>query len=176
MSGTTNKTKEFSTWRSFIWPVHNFELKKLLPMFFLFFCISFNYTILRDTKDTLIVTAAGSGAEALVFLKVWGVLPMAVVFMLIYAKLSNKLSKPALFYATIAPFLVFFALFATVLYPARDLLHPTILADKLQTMLPQGLMGFIAMFRNWTFSLFYIFQSYGAASRSPCCSGALPTM
>ncbi|MES2273457.1 MAG: Npt1/Npt2 family nucleotide transporter, partial [Chlamydiota bacterium] len=25
--------KEFGKWRSFFWPVHNFELKKLLPMF-----------------------------------------------------------------------------------------------------------------------------------------------
>ena len=29
----------------------------------MFFCILFNYTILRDTKDVLVVTAPGSGAE-----------------------------------------------------------------------------------------------------------------
>jgi ATP:ADP antiporter, AAA family len=146
----------FGKWRSFFWPVHTFELKKLLPMFLMFFFISFNYTILRDTKDTLIVTAPGSGAEAIPFLKVWGVLPMAIVFMLIYAKLSNKLSKPGLFYASIVPFIVFFGLFAFVLYPARDYLHPTELCDKLQTVMPQGLMGLIAILRNWTYSLFYI--------------------
>ena len=33
-------------------------------MFLMFFFISFNYTILRDTKDTLIVTAAGAEAIA----------------------------------------------------------------------------------------------------------------
>src|SRR6185312_16456950 len=97
--------REFGKWRSFFWPVHNFELKKLLPMFFLFFFINFNYTILRDTKDALIVTAPGSGAEAIPFLKVWGVLPVAILFMLVYAKLSNVLSKKALFYATLAPFI-----------------------------------------------------------------------
>jgi ATP:ADP antiporter, AAA family len=154
MSQTTQK--EFGKWRSLLWPVHNFELKKLLPMFLLFFFISFNYTILRDTKDTLIVTAAGSGAEAIPFLKVWGVLPMAIIFMIIYSKLSNKLSKPALFYSTITPFLVFFALFALVIYPLKDSLHPNALCDRLQTILPSGFMGMIAMFRNWTFSLFYI--------------------
>ena len=56
---TEVKKAEFGKWRSFFWPVHNFELKKLLPMFFLFFFINFNYTILRDTKDALIVTAPG---------------------------------------------------------------------------------------------------------------------
>lgn len=146
--------QEFGKWRAFFWPVHAFELKKLLPMFFMFFCISFNYTILRDTKDTLIVTS--SGAETIPFLKVWGVVPAAVLFMLIYAKLSNILSKENLFYTTIIPFLIFFGVFAYFLYPNRDALHPNASADYLQSLLPQGLAGFVAVYRNWTFSLFYI--------------------
>jgi AAA family ATP:ADP antiporter len=149
-------SKKFGKIRSLLWPIHNYELKKLLPMFLIFFFVSFNYTILRDTKDTLIVTAPGSGAEAIPFLKVWGVLPMAVIFMIIYAKLSNKLSKKALFNATVIPFLIFFALFATVFYPAREFFHPHQLADKMQAALPQGFMGLVSIFRNWTFSLFYI--------------------
>lgn len=150
------QTAEFGKWRSFFWPIHNFELKKLVPMLLLFFLILFNYTILRDTKDTLIVTAQGSGAEAIPFLKVYGVLPMAVLFMIIYSKLSNVLSKPKLFYSTITPFIVFFALFALVLYPARDYLHPHALCDKLQATLPGGFSGLIAIFRNWSYSLFYV--------------------
>lgn len=145
---------EFGKWRSFFWPVHGYELKKLLPMFLMFFFISFNYTILRDTKDTLVVTA--SGAETIPFLKVWGVVPAAVIFMLIYAKLSNILSKENLFYTTIVPFLLFFAFFAYILYPNRESLHPHATADYLQTVLPVGLNGLIACFRNWTYSLFYI--------------------
>lgn len=125
-------------------------------MFFLFFFINFNYTILRDTKDTLIVTASGSGAEAIPFLKVWGVLPFAIIFMIIYSKLSNILSKQTLFYSTIATFVAFFVLFTTVLYPNRELLHPTVLADQLQAVLPSGFKGLVALFRNWTFALFYI--------------------
>jgi AAA family ATP:ADP antiporter len=148
--------QEFGKWRSLLWPIHTFELKKLLPMFLMFFLINFNYTILRDTKDTLIVTASGSGAEVIPFLKFWGVLPCAIIFMLIYAKLSNKLTKQGLFYATIVPFIVFFGLFATVLYPAREFLHPINVCNHLQAVLPQGFMGLIAILRNWTFSLFYI--------------------
>ncbi len=154
MSQTTQTG--FGKWRSFFWPVHNFELKKLLPMFFLFFFINFNYTILRDTKDALIVTAPGSGAEAIPFLKVWGVLPAAILFMILYAKLSNILSKPKLFYTTIASFIAFFGLFALVLYPMHDTLHPTVAADQLQAFLPKGLGGLVALFRNWTYALFYI--------------------
>ncbi|NGX35407.1 MAG: ADP,ATP carrier protein 1, partial [Candidatus Anoxychlamydiales bacterium] len=60
---TETVKKEFGKVRSLLWPIHNFELKKLLPMLLMFFGISFNYTILRDMKDTLVITAGGSGAE-----------------------------------------------------------------------------------------------------------------
>lgn len=158
MSGVTTEAKkaEFGKWRSFFWPIHNFELKKFIPMFFLLFFINFNYTILRDMKDTLIVTAPGSGAEAIPFLKVWGVLPFAILFMIIYSKLSNVMSKQKLFYCTISYFVSFFTLFAFVLYPLRELLHPSNVADALQNFLPAGFKGLIAVFRNWTFALFYI--------------------
>jgi ATP:ADP antiporter, AAA family len=33
------------------WMPTKTELKKLLPLGLMFFCILFNYTILRDTKD-----------------------------------------------------------------------------------------------------------------------------
>ena len=121
---TSSDTQEFGKLRSLFWPIHSYELKKILPMFFMFFCISFNYTILRDTKDTLIVTAPGSGAEAIPFLKVWCVVPAAIIIMLIYAKLSNILSKEKLFYAMIIPFIIFFGLFGFILYPALS--FPTI--------------------------------------------------
>ncbi len=167
MSGNT--LQEFGKWRSRLWPIHTFELKKFIPMVLLLFLILFNYTVLRDTKDTLIVTAANSGAEAIPFLKFWGVLPCAVIFMLVYSKMSNKLSKPKLFYATVVPFLVFFGLFTTVLYPLKDYLHPTEFCDRLQTILPQGFMGMIAVIRNWTFSLFYVMaELWGSMVLSLC--------
>lgn len=159
MSTTTvqTKTAEFGKWRSFFWPVHKHELKKLLPMFLMLFFISFVYSALRNVKDALIVTAPGSGAEAILFLKVFGVIPVTFIFMLVYAKLSNLLTKEKLFYTTLIPFLIFFILFALVLYPGQEYLHPNALADKLQTMLPAGFSGLIAVFRNWTYALFYIF-------------------
>src|SRR3989344_3619717 len=151
MSTTTNIKSSFGKWRSFFWPIHGFELKKFIPMAFMFFFINFNYTILRDTKDTLIMTAPGSGAEAIPFLKVWGVLPFAVLFMLVYSKLSNIFSKPKLFYSVISFFIGFFALFALIIYPNRDFLHPNAFCDNLQSYLPEGLSGFVAILRNWTF-------------------------
>ena len=59
--------EEFGPIRKLIWPIHNYELKKFLPLGLIMFCILFNYTLLRDTKDTLVVNAAGAGA--ITFLK-----------------------------------------------------------------------------------------------------------
>lgn len=153
---------EFSKWRAFFWPVHGFELKKILPMLLMFFGISFNYTILRDTKDTLIVS--NCGAEAIPFLKVYGVVPMAILFMLVYSKLSNILSKESLFYTTIAPFLAFFGLFAFVFYPNRAMFQPNDFADYLRSVLPVGCYGLIECIRHWIYSIFYIFSElWGSA-------------
>ncbi len=149
---------EFGKLRSFLWPIRNFEMRKFIPMFLMFFFISLNYSVLRIVKDSLIVNAPGSGAEALPFLKLWGTTPAAILMMICYVKLGTILSRRKLFYATLAPFLLFFLLFPLVLNPYSHIIHPSASADWLQSVLPQGLWGFVAVYRNWTFSLVYIFS------------------
>ena len=51
--------KEFKGWRSIFWPVHSYENKKIFPLAMIMFGVLFNYTILRDIKDSLVVTAPG---------------------------------------------------------------------------------------------------------------------
>lgn len=131
-------------------------LKKIVPLGLMFFCILFNYTILRDTKDVLVVTAKGSSAEIIPFLKTWVNLPMAIGFMLLYTKMANVLSKEALFYTTIVPFIAFFGAFGFLLYPLSNYFHPTALADKLLNILGPRFLGPIAIMRIWSFCLFYV--------------------
>ncbi|CAI9753670.1 unnamed protein product [Fraxinus pennsylvanica] len=131
-------------------------LKKIIPLGMMFFCILFNYTILRDTKDVLVVTAEGSSAEIIPFLKTWVNLPMAVGFMLLYTKLANVLSKEALFFTVILPFIAFFGAFGFVLYPLSHYFHPTALADKLLNILGPRFLGPLAIMRIWSFCLFYV--------------------
>eukprot|EP00252_Welwitschia_mirabilis_P019970 TRINITY_DN4779_c0_g1_i1.p1 TRINITY_DN4779_c0_g1~~TRINITY_DN4779_c0_g1_i1.p1 ORF type:complete len:706 (+),score=93.98 TRINITY_DN4779_c0_g1_i1:266-2383(+) len=131
-------------------------LKKVIPLGLMFFCILFNYTILRDTKDVLVVTAKGSSAEIIPFLKTWLNLPMAIGFTVLYTELSNVLSSEALFYTCLFPFVIFFGAFAFVLYPLQDVLHPIALADKLLQMLGPRFLGPLAMLRIWSFCLFYV--------------------
>jgi len=146
----------FKGLRGIFWPVHGFELKKFLPMGLMMMCILFNYTILRDTKDTLMVNAPGGGAECLSFLKLYGVTPAAILFMVVFIKLANVFSKEKLFYAVVTPFLVFFAAFAFIIYPNKEALHmslPTLQAA--QASMP-NLHWFLPVIGNWSFSIFYI--------------------
>ncbi len=148
--------KKFGKWRSFFWPIHSFELQKFLPMLGIFFLIAFNYNALRSYKDTVVITASHSGAEAIPFIKVWAVLPSAILLTLVFTRLANRYSREKVFYIMMTLFLSLFFLFTFVLYPLRETLHPHDLADKLQAMLPAGFKGFIAIFRNWTYTLFYV--------------------
>src|SRR3990167_7010454 len=147
---------EFGKWRSYFWPIHRWELKKFLPMLAMFFLISFNYNALRAYKDSLVVTASNSGAEAIPFIKLWAILPGAILLTFLYTRLANRFSREKVFYIIMSLFLAFFFLFAFALFPAQEYLHPNALADKLQSFLPEGFKGLIAIFRNWTFTLFYV--------------------
>lgn len=143
MSTATTQPAEFGKLRSFFWPIHNFELKKILPMLFMFFFISFNYSVMRALKDNLVQKTLGSpGAEIIPYLKVFAVVPMAFLIMFLFSKASNVLSKKNLFYASLAPFAIFFLLFKYVLFPLQDVLHPVNLNLAIVTDIK--LWGFIA--------------------------------
>jgi AAA family ATP:ADP antiporter len=136
-------------WYFSVFPIYPKELAKFFSLSFMMFWIVFVFTMTRDTKDALIVT--NCGAEAIAFLKVYGVVPAAALFMVTYAKLANMMSPQSLFYCTLVPFFIFYAVFAFVLYPLRDILHP------LSIKVPEGGLSFaVNLLRHWTFSLYYI--------------------
>lgn len=132
------------------------ERKKLLPLALMFFCILFNYTILRDTKDVLMITAPKSGAEVIPFIKTYVNLPTAIGFTAIYAKLCDKLEQKNVFYTCTIPFLVFFAAFSFLIYPNIGSLHPHAFVDMVATHLPAGFSAPLSIVRNWSYALFYV--------------------
>jgi len=81
---------------------------------------------------------------------------MAIGFMFLYAQLANVLTTQALFYTIIFPFIGFFASFAFVLYPLRDVLHPNEFCDWLLSIIGERFSAPVAILRNWTFCLFYV--------------------
>lgn len=147
---------EFGKMRTLFWPIKGLEIKKFLPLLLIYALICFNYTLLKAAKDTLIITAPESGAEAIPFIKVWVILPMALLVMFLFTRLFNRYSQEKLFYIMIGTFLSFFVLFVLVLYPLRHIIHPNDLANTLQAHLPAGCKGLLAIFRNWSYVLFYV--------------------
>mmetsp|Transcript_31256 Transcript_31256/g.35574 ORF Transcript_31256/g.35574 Transcript_31256/m.35574 type:complete len:575 (+) Transcript_31256:186-1910(+) len=151
-----NKPKKslLSRFKSAIPPAN--ERKKLIPLAIMFFCILFNYTVLRDTKDVLLLCAPKSGAEVIPFIKTYCNLPAAIGFAAVYATLCNRMEQKNVFYACVIPFLSFFASFALFIYPNNSLLHPHAFVDKIANVLPLGFSAPLAIVRNWTFALFYV--------------------
>lgn len=129
------------------------ELKKMLPLSFMFFCILFTYTVLRDTKDVLVVTSGG--AEVIPFLKTYCNLPAAIGVTVLYSAMVNRMSTARVFYSFVTFFGLFFGSFATIIYPNVARLHPVGFADFLSGVLPSAFAPIISIIKFWTFSLFY---------------------
>lgn len=157
-------TEEFTGWRKILWPIHSFEVKKFLPMGIMMFCILFIYTVLRDTKDAILVNAPGAGAESLAFAKGIGVTFSAILFMILYTKAANIFKREGLFYVTALPFLVFFGLFPYAIYPFVDTFHMNLEAIQSWQLAYPGFKWLIPLVGNWTYTLFYILSElWGSA-------------
>lgn len=150
------ENKPFGKWRNRFWPIHTFELKKVFPLFLMKFFISLNYGILTSIKDTVVITQKSSGAEVIPVLKGWIVLPIALIATLIYSKLSNVFKRSTLFYGIITSFLVFFALYAFVLYPNRDFFSPHASSDAITQAIGSKFEHWVAIYRYWMHSLFFV--------------------
>jgi ATP:ADP antiporter, AAA family len=147
---------EFSSLRAIFFPIHRHELKKFLPLSFMLAFILFNFWILHNVKDSLVVAAHGSGSEVINFLKVWGVLPIAFGFFLFYTYLANVFRVRVIFYGILTFFGVFFLCFAFFIYPNAEALHlsnQTI--ESLKESYPR-IQWFMPLIGHWTYSVFYI--------------------
>lgn len=143
-------------WRKRLWPIQRYEFKKILPLLFLKFFISFTYGILTSMKDAFVVTARGSGAEVIPVLKGWIVLPIALGATLLYSKLSNMFRRTVLFYGIIAVFMAFIFGYGFFLYPNIDALSPHASADWLLDYLGPQNGHWVAIYRNWIQSIFFV--------------------
>ncbi len=136
------------------WPIHTSEYCHFFYMSALMFCILFNQSVLRIIKDSILI--AEVSAEITNFAKVYCVTPLAAVFVVIYAKMVNRLTFEQIFsYLTIF-FLAFFIFFAWIIYPNVHAWHFD--SEKMQALaiLYPYLKWYIALGENWSYVLFYV--------------------
>ena len=134
-----------------------FPLLKRFLVLGQFFLIIFVYHILKDLKDTLVITSSDAGAEVIPFIKIWIILPFAILASYLFTKLYQRLGREKTLYCFVSVLLVAYALFAFCLYPLRESLHLYHLSENLTFILPEGCKGFIAMVGLWIYPFFYLF-------------------
>jgi ATP:ADP antiporter, AAA family len=142
--------------RSALWPIYRHELKKFLPMMLIIFLVGFNYSVLRNLKDSLIIPIKDAGAEIIAPIKIFGMLPGAFLITWIFSKFCNRFSHKKAFHLMISLFLAYFIIFITILYPAREALQLDSLNTYLLSISPKGIKGTIAMLHYWPLTGFYI--------------------
>ena len=144
--------KQYKTIIKKIFPISKPEAAKFFCVATLGLFIACVHGILHIAKDVLIISHLGT--ESISALKIWATLPVSLLFMLLYMKLSDKFNRAKLFHVTTWFFITYFALFAVVLYPHREVLSidTSFIAAKLPSL--KYLFNIIS---NWHYSLFYIF-------------------
>lgn len=150
-----------------VFPIKKYEIRQFVAMSIMMFLFIYVYTTVRDTKDTLVVSKCG--AEAIPFLKMYGVMPAAFLFIIGYSKMSSVLSKQMLFYAVLIPFFVFYTLFAFVLFPNRDIIHfaSSSLSESSEGVLRNIMTSATNLIRYWSYSLYFIVSELWASAGVP---------
>ncbi len=151
---SVNKSEpQFGKLRATFWPIHGFEVKKFLPMALMMFCALYNYTVLRNYKDAIVLHEIGKGSINVC--KLFITLPLAMLFFVLYSKMSNALSKERLFYTCTLIFVAFFSLWGFVFYPIRDSLMPDAMALENFAQTIPALYWQILTFGKWFYALYY---------------------
>lgn len=130
--------------------------RKSIYLLIQFFLIIFVYHTMKDLKDSVVITASSAGAEVIPFIKIWGMLPLAVGASYLFSVIYNRFGREAALHLFTGALLLFYIAFAFLLYPARDALYLDNVDVVLKSLLPSGCRGLIAMICNWHFTLFYL--------------------
>ena len=134
-----------------VMPIHKGEILKFALTATMMMVVVYMYSVLRNAKDALVIPFLG--AELISTLKLYGVLPSSILFMLVYTKLVDVFKKVSLYHGINLFFASFFAVFALFLYPNSD----NLLIDLSGYIVKFPYLKYLfVMISHWHYSLFYI--------------------
>lgn len=146
-------TQEGQTPSRRFFPIEKHEMPKFLWTSFLMMLTIYVYSILRGTKDAMLISKMG--AELISTVKLWGVTTSAILFMLIYTKIVDGFTRTNLYHIINWFFMGFFIAFLFFLYPNIESVCPD--TSGLIESMPY-LKYFFLMVSGWPYTLFYIFS------------------
>lgn len=147
---TSFKAKVLDIWYK-VFPIQSKELKKFLPLCAMVCLSLFVYNIVRAAKDSILI--AGIGAEMISTTKLFAVLPFAIIFMLVYTKMSSSMSRSKVYYSMVGFFISYFLLYNFVLFPMGDKL----LLDLGSEHVTSSFIKYpLKMIENWPSVTFYV--------------------
>ena len=133
-------------------PIKRDEILKFIIISFMMLMTLFIYSIERTVKDTIVINEMG--AELISAIKLYGTLPIAILIMLLYAKLSNELNKTTIFHLFNGIFISYFLVFTFIINPNISYFHFDL--SGIKDSYP-FLSYFITIIENWSYSLYFIF-------------------
>ncbi len=136
------------------------DYKKILSFGSLAFTILINYSLLKILKDGFIVK--NMGAEAIGFLKFYFLIPITMLFLLIYTKCSNSFSQKNIFIGTGIIFFFFFCFLFINFFWLNLGIFTKEEITYFQNFVPR-LKWFVIIGLNWQYSLLYVLSELWGA-------------
>lgn len=129
----------------------------VLPLMMMYFVMLLINTILRDTKDTMLVNSV-AGVAAIPILKSWITIPSSFAFFMAFSRLSHsKLSARTQFLIVLFSFAFFYIAFALIIYPFRRYMSPRQWGADIRAKEPHTAWATLAStIEEWTLGLFYV--------------------
>lgn len=131
-----------------LWPVYKEEQAQIIPMTAVFFFVSFIYNILNALKKTLLLSNPYLKAQAVSYLKIFGIMPAAIIFTWMTTKVITKYGQKKALQMMIAFFALSFGFLTLFIFPNREYL----------TFNFQPTFELVSLLNNWDITLFYIFS------------------
>ena len=152
----------FGRFRGTFFPIYVHELKKLIPLTLIFFCISFNYSVLRSFKDILMYNNMIDGRKSIYCAKVL-VIPSIFFLTFLYTFIAKRVNRDVRFNIVTFFFAAFFFSFVLIAY-RRGVFNEALQISWFDKYIESNskLAPWFDCLRKWPITIFYIFvESWG---------------
>ncbi|MBM4222289.1 MAG: hypothetical protein FJ161_00580, partial [Gammaproteobacteria bacterium] len=130
----------------FFWPVEQKEQKQTILMIIVLFLVSFVYSILRTLKITILLADPTLPSQALSYLKIFGIMPAAIVFTWFAIKIQTTVGQRKTFFIMNAVFALIFSILTFCVLPYQEAFHLHF----------SGQHELISLLNSWYITIFYV--------------------